>query len=253
MSVPQIVIYWSQKVKKVISEQKLWENCLEEDISIRLCQLRSSIKQGIVDGDEAIRQAISINEALERWLSNVPAEFSYTKIYDFESPENVFFGCYHIYSKTRVAFVWNHYRSLRILTNEIIIDALYSSGGVSSREAQRLASEQLFKKLTADICRSVPPFLGYQNSQKCAPVMIGTLLLWPLYTCAAQTFVSPRTREWIILQLDRIGETMGIQLATSLAQLLRNRREVTVWDRIDADNARNPPQVEVEWENYEEW
>jgi hypothetical protein len=254
VSVPQIIADWShnaKNVKNVVSEHRLWQNPLEE-ISIRLCQLRSSIKQGNIDDFEAISQALSIDEALEGWLSDIPAEYSYTKFYDFESPDDVFLGCYHVYPETRVAIVWNHYRSLRIITNEVIVDALNSRGSVSSHDAQRLASEQLFKKLTADVCASVPPFLGYRNGQKNAPVVIGTLLLWPLYTCAAQNYVSPITRDWVILQFDRIGENTGIRLATYLARVLRTKGEVTVWDKIDATDGQNLVQ-QVEWDNLEEW
>lgn len=248
---PQIVVDWSCKVKGLVSGPKLWENSLE-DISIRLCDLRSSIKQGSIDNDEAIRLAATLDEDLEAWLSKVPEYFSYSKIYDFENPEDVFFGCYHVYSETRVVSVWNHYRSLRIITNEVIIDAIYSSGNATSHEVQRRSSEQLLNKLTADICGSVPPFLGYRNGQKNAPVMIGTLLLWPLYTCAAQNYASPVARDWIILQLDKIGEVMGIRLATSLARVLRTRGEVTVWSRIETEEERTLIQ-EVEWDSCEEW
>ena len=248
---PQIVVDWSCKVKNLVSGPKLWENSLE-DISIRLCDLRSSIKQGSIDNDEAIRLAATLDEELEAWLSKVPEYFSYSKIYDFENPGDVFFGCYHVYSETRVVSVWNHYRSLRIITNEVIIDAISSSGNATSREVQRLSSEQLLNKLTADICGSVPPFLGYRNGQKNAPVMIGTLLLWPLYTCAAQNYASPAARDWIVLQLDKIGEVMGIRLATSLARVLRTRGEVTVWSRIETEEERTLIR-EVEWDSCEEW
>jgi hypothetical protein len=223
-----------------------------EEISIRLCQLRSSIKQGNVDDKEAIPQAMSIDKDLEGWLSAVPSEYKYTRIYDFENPGDVFFGCYHVYPETKVAIAWNHYRSLRIITNEVIVDVLYSSGSISSYEEQRLASEQLFTELTAEICGSVPPFLGYPNGQNKPPVMIGMLLLWPLYTCAAQDYASPKVRDWVIRQFHKIGETMGIQLATSLARVLRTRREITVWDRIDTGDGQNLVQG-AEWDAWEEW
>ena len=195
---------------------------------------------------------MSIDEDLENWLSNFPAEFSYATFYDFESPEEVFLGCYHVYPDMKVAIVCNYYRSLRILTNEATIDALNSRGSVSPSDSQRLAAEQMLKKLTADICASVPPFLGYQNCQKSASVVVGTLLLWPLYTCAAQNYVSPMTRNWVILQFEKIGETMGIRLATSLAEVLRAKGEVTVWDRTEAAKGQDVYR-QVAWDNLEEW
>lgn len=179
-------------------------------------------------------------------------ECAYTRMYDFEHPESVFCGCYDIYPTSQIVVVWNHYRSLRIITNEIILDALDASDQADNphRESQRLSSQQCFKKLTAEICASVPPFLGFPGGDTgSTSVMMGTLLLWPLYTCAAHDYASPRTRDWVILQCEKIGETMGIRLATSLAKVLMTRGEVTVWDRIDTENWQGTASRETE----EDW
>lgn len=102
-------------------------------------------------------------------------------------------------------------------------------------------------RFTADICASVPPFLEYQNGDKSAPALIGTLLLWPLYTCAAHNFASPKTRDWVVLQYNKIGGIMGITLATSLAKVLMAKSEVTVWDRIDDEQETPSREAEDQW------
>jgi hypothetical protein len=196
---------------------------------MRLCELRFAIRLGSVRGNEVIRQAMAIDKELECWRSSLPVEFSYSKVNDFQNPETVFFGYYHVYSEKKVIPVWNYYRSLRILTNEILLDAYHSNGTIPSVKTQQLVAEVLLNRLTSDICGSVLPLLGNTNSQKYVPVIYGTFIIWPLYVCATNNFGSPKIREWIITQFNKIGEVMGIQLATTLAHILRTSKEVTVW------------------------
>ncbi|KIW99096.1 uncharacterized protein Z519_00759 [Cladophialophora bantiana CBS 173.52] len=250
MSIPHIVADWAQPARAIADEYQPAQHQLDE-ISGRLCQLRCSIKDGLLGGNEAIRQAVSIDSELETWSVYTPITCAFNEVFDFEHPDDVFFGCYHVYSETRVALLWNNYRTLRMLTNEIILDTCYSSeiGSAWYQQRQRLVSEQLLKKLTADICASVPPLLGYPHGSSPARVMIGTLLLWPLYTCAAQNYASPKTREWAIIQFERIGGAMGIRLATLLGRALRARGNDTAWSVIDAEKRRKTVIQEIE-ENW---
>lgn len=234
VSIPRIIADWAEFVQASVNEHQSGQNQLAE-ISIQLCQLRCSIKDVDICEEDIISQALAIDSKLAAWAATTLITCSYAQIYDFEHPEHAFFGRFHIYRDTRVAIVWNHYRSLRILTNELILDILKSeaSSKTSVLPAQGLASEQLCKELTSDICASIPPYLGYPNGQKTAPAMVGLSLLWPLYTCAAHRHVSPLTRNWVILQCNRIGERMGIQLATLLARVLRAMEGKTDSSQID--------------------
>lgn len=225
-------------MKIVVGGWRASENSLL-DISIRLCELRSAIRLGSVCDNEAIRKAVAVDKELECWRSGLPVEFSYSKLYNSDNPEDAFFGFYHVYAEKKVIPVWNYYRSMRIMTNEIILDALHSLHSQSTMPTQQLVSEIILNELTHDICGSVRPFLGYTNGQKNVPALYGTLIIWPLYMCAAQNYASPKTREWIILQFNKIGEAMGILLATTLAHVLRTSWGVTVWDMAVDTAERN--------------
>lgn len=235
VSIPQIIAGWTDFDQASLNEHQSGQNRLAE-ISIQLCQLRCSIKDVDICEEDVVSQALAIDSRLAAWAASTPITCAYIQIYDFDHPEHVFFGRYHFYRETRVALVWNHYRALRILTHELILDVLKSqdSSKTSVHSAQGIASEQLFKELTSDICASIPPYLGHPNGQNTAPAMVGMSLLWPLYTCAAHRHVSTLTRNWVILQCDRIGEKMGIRLATLLASALRVMEEQTNSSQIDA-------------------
>ncbi|EXJ76259.1 uncharacterized protein A1O5_00767 [Cladophialophora psammophila CBS 110553] len=268
-STPQSIRTWSRHVRGAtallsIKRQDTLHPTAVQDVHMHLrlqiiidcLQRRISIPHIVADwtllgGNEAIRQAVSIDSELETWLVYTLITCAFNEVFDFEHPDDVFFGCYHVYSETRVALLWNHYRTLRMLTNEIILDAFYSSevGSAWYQQRQRLVSEQLLKKLTTDICASVPPLLGYPDGSSAARVMIGTLLLWPLYACAAQNYASPKTREWVIIQFERIGGAMGIRLATLLGRALRARGNDTAWSVIDAEKRRKTVIQEIE-ENW---
>lgn len=233
--IPRIIVDWPELARARVGEQQLGQNQLH-DMSIQLCQLRCAIKDVDMPDEDVVSQAMALDSKLAAWAASSPTRCSYTQMYDFEHPESVFLGRYHLYRDTRVAIVWNHYRALRILTHELILDVLKPQGSIvvaSLHAAQRLASEQVLMELTSDICSSIPPYLGHPNRQSTAPAMVGLSLLWPLYTCAAHRHVPPVTRNWVILQCERIGERMGIRLATLLAKALRAMGGKTDSSRID--------------------
>jgi hypothetical protein len=248
VSIPPMIADWSLPASVVVNRHQPGQSQLDE-ISIQLCKLRCSIKDGLIFGDEAIGRAVSIDSDLEGWATYTPISCRFHEVFDLDHPEDVFLGYYHVYAETRVAILWNHYRTLRILANEVLLDAFCpdDAGTGSCPLSQRLASEQLIQKFTAEICASVPPVLGFPTSLSRAQVIVGTLFLWPLYTCAAQNYVSPMTRDWVIIQLEKMGATMGIRLATLLARALRAKGCLnTAWGVVDAGERQKTVIQEIE-------
>ncbi|KAH8810849.1 hypothetical protein F5884DRAFT_672830, partial [Xylogone sp. PMI_703] len=248
VQIPSLIVQLSKHIRDIQGEKVRPENMLDE-IATQLCHLRAMIRTRVMEKETILQVALSIDESLVYWTSGLPADYSYTTVYDFDSPQDVFFGCYHVYPEPVITSVWNHYRCLRILTHEVILDSIYCSDSTSLHKEQMLSSSRLLNKLTSDICASIPPYLGYRTDRK-ATAGIGILLIWPLYVAAAVRYASNSTREWIISQCDKIGETMGIQLATSLARILSTNPDITVWSRITSENERHSAiQVGID----EEW
>lgn len=52
-----------------------------EDLLINLCELPPSLRSGDMLGDEAVRTAASIIDALDRWLLDTPLGYSYATEY----------------------------------------------------------------------------------------------------------------------------------------------------------------------------
>jgi len=86
--------------------------------------------------------------------------------------------------------------------------------------------------MNADICASAPFIFG--ESQNAGSMYVpraaaGTNLLWPLYLAATMDTTSPSTRAWCIIQLEKLGKLMGIRQASSLAKVLKTKKEITAW------------------------
>ena len=108
-------------------------------------------------------------------------------------------------------------------------------------ESQRRQSKILLANLAYDICATAPFMLGSLDSSPNSPwpprAAAGTALLWPFYLVATMNQQFPAMRAWIITRLALIGQNMGIKQAESLANVLKTKREITAWDRIETARA----------------
>ena len=234
--VPQEVLEWSATALECdpengnLAEQKMFQ------IIARLCDLRSIEGDQWNDNPTVINIAQAIDVELAEWVDNLPWDYAYmtrtSKITDDAYSDN-----YHIYKSVWIVGVWNTYRCARILNNQVITHWLVHHGMLTPPIYSALYQkcEILLAQLAHDICDSVPfVFIG-DSSTHYPRAAAGTTLLWPLYVAATMDIVIPRQRAWVIRQLDRIGGIMGIQQATSLAKVLRIKKEITSWERNRAE------------------
>jgi len=146
--------------------------------------------------------------------------------------------------------VWNHYRCVRILVHELLLDQLNhifrhpenSIGfweNFSLYENQVLASNTMLLQLSHDICASVPFFLGHtqplsDGARRQPPKAVsGNLLLWPLYTAACTGLVSGLMRAWVADRLQMISDVLGIRQAAPLAHSLGLQQDLLEWEAED--------------------
>ncbi|KAJ5219323.1 uncharacterized protein N7498_001422 [Penicillium cinerascens] len=78
----------------------------------------------------------------------------------------------------------------------------------------------------------------------------GVTLVWPLLIAANSGLASNDLRKWIVLCLDKIGHSMGINQALAMAQLLRKGMHSRAWlspeqGSPSSDNQRKHSSVEV--------
>jgi hypothetical protein len=186
------------------------------------------------------------------WVSRCPHHFLYSTTTLNEHCDEVFSDHYHVYSSVWTGTVWNHYRCVRILVNEVIADqlryllqnldepAMYSC----LYENQLQASHAMLLQLSHDICSSVPYFMGFHvplsESSRLQPpkAVSGNLLLWPLFTAACTGMGSEMMRFWVAGRLQMISDVLGIRQAAPLAHTLGLRQGTLAleWEADDIES-----------------
>ncbi|KAJ5625053.1 hypothetical protein N7510_001362 [Penicillium lagena] len=210
-----------------------------------LSNLRADIHAKVISNPQDVLSAACAIEAdLIAWLAALPPEFTYTS--HTMTPQNRAFDrhCrgilpynneYHIYPELWVCNCWSNYRCARILVSEIILSHVHklsaSSPNNSLSEDFRLHCKSLratTSRLGADICRSVPFHLGACNSEVPAEVptippqsyLGGLMLLWPLYLAGMVEGPFHPQRQWAIKCLAMIGNSMGLDQALAVMDIL---------------------------------
>jgi hypothetical protein len=197
--------------------------------------------------DYIITSLCALDAEYTEWIMRYPAQFLYSTTTLKECCEDVFSDHYHVYASLWTATVWNHYRCVRILVNELLLDQLSFVfqlpetsillwDNFSLWENQIMASNAMVLQLSHDVCSSVPFCLGYNKSLSSSgkrqppKAVSGNLLLWPLYTAACTGMVSDMMRDWVASRLLMIADVLGIRQAAPLAHTLGLKQDLIEWD-----------------------
>jgi hypothetical protein len=198
------------------------------------------------NSENIIPALLALDAEYAEWASRCPPQFIYKTVNLKERSDEVFSDHYHVYSSIWVAKVWNSYRCVRILVNELLVDQFTHlfqhpkttlparDESTDAQENQIMASNSTLLQLAHDICASVPYCLGYDNALDPAlreppRAASGNLLLWPLYSAAVTGMVSPMMRDWVAGRLMLIAEVIGIKQAIPLAHSLMTMRDIDEW------------------------
>jgi hypothetical protein len=215
---------------------------------MKYSDIRSSMSSfsDYANSETIIPALLALDAEYADWASTCPPQFIYSTVNLTERSDEVFSDHYHVYASIWMAKIWNGYRCVRILINELLVDQLnhllkrpksslpIRSNGTSPLENQILASNSIILQLSHDICASVPYCLGYDNALDPAlreppKSASGNLLLWPLYSAAVTGMVSPMMRDWVAGRLMLIAEVIGIKQAIPLAQSLIADQDIIDW------------------------
>jgi hypothetical protein len=213
-------------------------------------------------GVNLIRSAQNLDTDVLNWTNTLPATWSYTVTTstntsrDLNSLEPEFTPSQiYRYRDIYTARVWNLYRVSRLILQSIILRStswLLTELAFSQRDTDATSAERTSEDLVNGICASVPFLMGHDSSEVKLPVsedfseqkalwsqtatenastnaQTGRYsLIWPLYIASSVPSISDSSREWMRLQLRRIGESgepLAKLLATSESQTLSGGAE----------------------------
>lgn len=202
-------------------------------LASRFCNLRVPLKDdAVTDQCTVIAMILELDAELAAWATQLPRGWEYAIIDTPDRTEGVYERSYHVYLDFWHATIWNNYRCVRILLNEMLLDKLdhlnistYTPVFRSvTLQTHRHRSCATVSRLVSDICASVPFHLTHAYLQP-APAAAGFFLLWPLYVVGAMVDVPDAPRLWVIDRLEYIRCTTGIAMAKSLANVLRRAND----------------------------
>lgn len=231
---------------------------------MKFCDLRATMLSfhDYSNARYIIVEALAIESKLLEWSVSYPSDCMFYKTVTLKRrSDDVFSDHYHVYDSVWAASIWNHYRCVRILLNEIIYVQLAHLKNTQPElflleprnhtfsDSQIEASITTVIKLSHEICASVPFMLGYKEGQEVtlnsAKAVSGNLLLWPLYTAACTPVVSDMMCHWVAGRLRVISDVMGINQAAPLSHVLIKRKDLLAWELEDVQKGAPP--------KYEDW
>lgn len=260
MEVPETILKWSRLAREHEGDAEVSESELG-DIVAKFCSLQASIESQELESDPSIfvSSALSIDAELAEWSSRWHVPSQYATVVAQKPNQNSFEDYWHLYPNIMVALIYNHYRCIRVLVNQIIIsqlgfmtinldvDLVFQYSPIYNEQID--SSRRMVIKLSHQICASVPYYLDQYpgnaaDSWNFSKDIAGRnarmkLVLWPLYVAGQIEYVSDIMRMWVVEQLERLAGQMGTHKlkAKGLAALLRKRQRAIgqAWRELGMD------------------
>ena len=143
------------------------------DTMVTLTNFRAHVRCGIISNPrEILARALEIDSAALSICADAPGDYEYETIYTDAEPETVLVGFYHVYQDYMAATIWNGMRTIRIMVQEEVRDALLklhssrpSSFTNEQYTTQSQTSTNILYQLQCEIIASVPQHLGYAASK----------------------------------------------------------------------------------------
>ncbi|KAF6832495.1 C6 finger domain-containing protein [Colletotrichum plurivorum] len=181
-------------------------------MSFRIVNLRADItRRHITDPDIICQIALDINTTLQIWAT-MQTERAH---FELDMPDDScglhFRGKSHVYTSTWGAQVWNNWRSLGVLANQIILDHVDQQLLLdeATRDAMRSTAVCFVQNLSTEICISTSALSSTPRA---------STMVWPLYIVTQEVLNGTDVRNWAADQLRSIRRRMGIKQAAFLAE-----------------------------------
>ncbi len=204
-------------------------------LHVELARLRYLRSHQAVTAEVLMALTKSLDAAFKRWAASVPDEYAFTTVPAMLGQDTVN-GIYYVYPSLGIARVWDIYRMGRLLNAESMgRQAAVASSPVAKDDLDTARRLQL--DLCADICNSMAFYLLNPN----AKAIIGTTIVWPLYTVATIDGVTVEMRLWVLRQMRDIAVRTAAMQGIQFSEVLSKQWDVTIWDRktgIDDDSGQ---------------
>ncbi|RAL62146.1 hypothetical protein DID88_002630 [Monilinia fructigena] len=263
VAIPAVIRNWSRYTLQFQSPNDAHATVLSKHI-MKFCDLRATMSSfhDYSNSETIISESLAIDAKLVEWALTYPSGCMFYKTITLKQrSDNIFSDYYHIYDSVWAATLWNHYRCIRILINEVVYVQLTNLKSTRPdffvlelrdtffSDFQVEASMTTVIQLSHDMCASVPFMLGYKEGEEVtlssAKAVSGNLLLWPLYTAACTPVVSDMVCHWVAGRLKIISDVMGIKQAAPLSHILKKRKDLLAWELEDVKKGAPP--------KYEDW
>ncbi|KAL7933073.1 hypothetical protein V8C35DRAFT_59449 [Trichoderma chlorosporum] len=227
--VPDEIQRWSNQTLGLQSASQAFEDQLHH-LAMDVCSLRASAKNGHpTDRSTIISRAWALDGKLTDWSKNLSTKYGVSIDQSLSARATPALERVNSYSDVHLSNAINCH-TLRILTNELILEKLDQVKGQATVDHQRLRSQHAVHTLTAEICASVLSFTGGDRRQA-GFIAKGGFLLWPLFVVSAVPWTSQLYRDLAIAQLKQLGAETGILQAALLARVLQIKGEINLWDK----------------------
>ncbi|KAH8808494.1 hypothetical protein F5884DRAFT_753021 [Xylogone sp. PMI_703] len=208
-------------------------------LAIRLVQISASLHaREVIDPLLTICEALSLEADLGAWFSSLPPHWKYpTKSTMPEERDSLinFNGEYHVYSDPWSSRIYNNYRWIRIMVNDIILTYLARIAPTSLSVDYSLVQQKslaVIFSLATDTCISVISqyYLAMDRTlNSLGPQMNGIfLIIWPLMIAASGIGVSEDIAEFCIRNLEHIAMHDGVMRALTSVKVVKERRKAWI-------------------------
>lgn len=163
LSVPPSLLQTSQNfkissIRRDWHKEKVASSGSISEISFRIVNFKAAIQNGhVTDPDTILQQANQIDEKLVAWKATASHSWMYGTVDSARTPGVPYFeGKCHVYPNLWVAEIWNNWRALRILVNQIILYHIPLTHSIYS--LKRANAQSTILTLSTEICISTSSF-----------------------------------------------------------------------------------------------
>lgn len=212
-------------------------------ITLEITELVSDIAKNLLTAEEKVKRCVDYENQLRILDREAPPSWSYERMYTGEVPNDTTLdGFYDTYASRMDTQMWNVLRFMRLTLCDEIIDSCSHMQGEASKRAYETAA-----LVVQEICATVPQMTDCNGPARTKlPAESRTsshthtlshyldtyILLFGLYAAAWSRGCPPRAKVWIVEQLDRIADHLGVKEAATIAELLKiqgERARVGLW------------------------
>ena len=215
------------------------------NICYDFAKVENKMKLNTITDEEASTQVNAIDTRLVQWSINTMATQDYWRYYDLqvEDSPHVWNGMVHAYAGLPCPGVWNTYRGVRIMVTRAQEHlAIRFSPSPAARQSQHAYFRAVRRKLTDDICATIPVSLGHAQPAYSSTCILITAYnsIWPLFfagTCVLERIGQSAGKNihqfnstssaamaqlaWILERFDFISKELGLRWADGVAATLR--------------------------------